>query len=92
MTLGSAGSSSTPWPTPSWAPGPTCRYEHLVPFLEVLVSSGIGAKWVSSHVEPDPCAWVMGMGGKEMRDEPCGPSLRSQSQGRWAQPFTGLGA
>ena len=38
-----------------------------------------------------PGAWVMGMGEKEMRDEPCGPSLRrSQSQGRWAWPFTGL--
>ena len=39
----------------------------------------------------EPGAWVIGMGEKEMRDEACGPSLRrSQSQGRWARPFTGL--
>lgn len=54
MTLGSVGSSSTPWPTPSWAQGPTCRYEQWVPFLELFVWLGIRAKWVPFPVEPEP--------------------------------------
>lgn len=42
---------------------------------------------MSSHVEPDPCAWVMGMGEKEMRDAPCGPSLRRSVSGEMGSAF-----
>lgn len=68
MTLGSAGSSLTPWPTPSWAQGPTCRYEQWVPSLTRLAWSGIGAKWVASPVEPEPVLGGRG-GGERMKDE-----------------------
>lgn len=54
MILGLAGSSSIPWLTPSWAQGPTCRYEQHVSYLELLVLSGTGAKWVPFPVEPEP--------------------------------------
>lgn len=59
MTLGSAGSSSTPWPIPSWAQGPTCRYEQWVPFSSFL-SGGCLSLWSQSL--------VMGLRG-EMRSE-----------------------
>lgn len=61
---------------------PTCRYERLAPFLEVLSDQEIGAKRCLSHGARPLCLGD-GDGGKEMRDARCGPSLRDQSQGRW---------